>query len=471
MSRISPRVRPNVTRPYYHAPVVYVRQDGAGDEAVVAVDPASLGDGGASAEGPTGPARADWLVSAAPEGPFEPLPVALERDARLLDAFTRALPVPSLTAWSRVRYAVLAAAVVPLALTLDLDRGLLTRSAHGAGRLVLDLITFVFVAVELGRRVPRRPGFAAAALVAVAMRWALVATQACGRNVGVKVWLAAGLALASAIVILVRAPARARTALELLGKLGIAKGDALEAARRPPLPVTTVVASAAATAALPAMLFAARRAQMSLSAQAILAVVYAGAALFVVRRLTALAATKPRDASPPHLDPSRTPPLTERLKRHAPEIGLALAGGLALTAAAVYGSHAFFQAGDELARCASKLDAESKRAIAAEAAGLTKRLAEARGSLLVAFIAVVVTPFVEERLFRGLLQETLTQRYGRLYAIFASSFAFGLTHIGVYEAGLYQTFLLGVALGLTYAEGGLFASTFVHALFALLVLL
>ncbi|HSO33880.1 MAG TPA: hypothetical protein VLT33_15210, partial [Labilithrix sp.] len=95
--------------------MVYVRS--AGEDTARPCEPREL-----AAEGGSIAADAETLIARDATGPFAPLPVALDRDALLRDAFARAIPVPSLQAWSRMRWFVLAAAAVPLLMLLELDR-------------------------------------------------------------------------------------------------------------------------------------------------------------------------------------------------------------------------------------------------------------------------------------------------------------------------------------------------------------
>jgi len=150
---------------------------------------------------------------------------------------------------------------------------------------------------------------------------------------------------------------------------------------------------------------------------------------------------------------------SERITRGV--FGVAL--GLALTAALLHGSHQFFDAGGELARCTGKLDEASRRLLASEEAELARRLASVRASTMLALMTTAVMPLVEERIYRGVLMKTLVRRYGMTYGLVASAAAFGLAHVGVYELALYQTALLGIGLGIAYAEGGLVAAFVVHA--------
>jgi membrane protease YdiL (CAAX protease family) len=147
---------------------------------------------------------------------------------------------------------------------------------------------------------------------------------------------------------------------------------------------------------------------------------------------------------------------------------LAIAVGLALTAALLHGTHQFFDAGGELARCTGRLDEATRRLLAAEAAELSRRVANVRASTALVLTTTLVMPLAEERIYRGLLMRVLVKRYGLTYGLFASAVAFGLAHVGIYELALYQTVLLGIGFGIAYAEGGLVAAFVVHAAWNLL---
>jgi membrane protease YdiL (CAAX protease family) len=146
----------------------------------------------------------------------------------------------------------------------------------------------------------------------------------------------------------------------------------------------------------------------------------------------------------------------------------AIALGLVLTASLLHGSHQFFDAGGELARCTGHLDEASRRLLAAEASELARRVASVRASEALVLMTTAVMPLAEERIYRGLLMNVLVRRYGFTYGLFASAAAFGVAHVGVYELALYQTVLLGVGFGLAYAEGGIVAAFVVHAVWNLL---
>ena len=448
MRIISPRVSPNVTAPYYHGSVVHVRTDG--DAPSRTCEPRELvAEGGALA------VHADTLISRTADGPFAPVAVALERDAPLRDDVAKAIPVPSLTAWSRARFVVLALAAVPLLMLVELDRELVSKDLIGPGRLLVDLLLAAYVAFELTRRTPRMPAVAGAAMLAVSMRWFLVATRLCGKGVHPAVWAAAALSAGTALAILARAPSRGRVALELLAKLGITRSqaNAVKANDVKIPPGTLVLAAAAAAAGLPLLLYVLRRSGAGVWIQATAFVAYGAVVPAIVLRRDV------RDVPQRSVVDTRTTVVRALF---------AIALGLVLTASLLHGSHQFFDAGGELARCTGRLDEATRRLLAAEATELARRVASVRASTALVLMTTAVMPLAEERIYRGLLMNVLVRKYGLTYGLFASALAFGVAHVGVYELALYQTVLLGIGFGLAYAEGGLVAAFVVHAVWNLL---
>jgi membrane protease YdiL (CAAX protease family) len=437
---ISPRVIPNVTAPYYHGSVVHVRTEG--EAAARSCAPSELvADGGSLA------VHADTLISRTADGPFAPLAIALEHDAPLRDEVAGAIAVPSLAAWSRGRLVVLALAAVPLLMLLELDRELVGKELLGVGRLLVDVLLAAYVVFELTRRTPRMPAVAGAALLAVSMRWWLVATRLCGKGVHPAVWAAAALSVGTALALLARAPSRGRVALELLDKLGISRSEANAVkAKEAAAPAgALVVGAAAAAAGLPLLLWLLRRGGTPLWLQAAGFVAYAVVVPLVVLR---------RDGH------DRRPSVVRTL--------FAIALGLVLTASLLHGTHQFFDAGGELARCTGHLDEATRRLLTAEASELSRRVASVRASTALVVMTTAVMPLAEERIYRGLLMNVLVRKYGFTYGLFASAAAFGVAHVGIYELALYQTVLLGIGFGLAYAEGGLVAAFVVHAVWNLL---
>jgi membrane protease YdiL (CAAX protease family) len=436
--------------------VVYVRNDG---EALAQ----SCAPNELLAEGGSVAARADTLISLSSEGPFAPLAVALERNDALRDVVAASIPAPSLTAWSRARLVVLALAAVPLLMLVELDRELLGKELLGTGRLLVDVLLAAYVVFELTRRTPRMPAVAGVALLSVAMRWFLVTARLCGKGVHPAVWAAAALSFAAALAILARAPSRARVSLELMGKLGISRSEAnavraasisSEASEASKggreLPGTLVLAAIGAAAGLPLVLWLLRRSGAGIWLQATSFVAYAAVLPAIVLRR--------------HGKDERA-----RISRADVERAIfAIALGLVLTAALLHGTHQFFDAGGELARCTGRLDEATRRLLAAEASELARRVASVRASTALVLMTTAVMPLAEERIYRGLLMNVLVRKYGFTYGLFASAAAFGLAHVGVYELALYQTVLLGIGFGLAYAEGGLVAAFVVHAVWNLL---
>ncbi|MEA2753665.1 MAG: protease family protein [Myxococcales bacterium] len=448
MRIISPRVSPNVTAPYYHGSVVHVRTDGEAPSR--SCEPSEL-----AAEGGTVTVHADTLISRTAEGPFAPVATALERDAPLRDEVVKAIPVPSLTAWSTARYVVLALAAVPLLMLVELDRELVAKDLLGTGRLLVDLLLAAYVAFELTRRSPRMPAVAGAAMLAVSMRWFLVATRSCGKGVHPAVWAAAALSVGTAFAILARAPSRGRVALELLAKLGITRTQA-NAVKAKEVAVPSgalVVAAAAAAAGLPLVLYVLRKSGAG---------VWIQAAAFAAYAVVVPAIVLHRDAR--HVAQRSAGDTRTTVVRTL----FAIALGLVLTASLLHGAHQFFDAGGELARCTGRLDEATRRLLAAEATELSRRVASVRASTALVLMMTAVMPLAEERIYRGLLMNVLVRKYGFTYGLFASAAAFGVAHVGVYELALYQTVLLGIGFGLAYAEGGLVAAFVVHAVWNLL---
>lgn len=80
-----------------------------------------------------------------------------------------------------------------------------------------------------------------------------------------------------------------------------------------------------------------------------------------------------------------------------------------------------------------------------------------------AVTAVVLAPFFEETIFRGVLLPVLSRRLGSLGGVLLSSAVFGLAHLSIGE--FPALFVLGLLLGwLRLSSGRLSASIWMHAL-------
>jgi hypothetical protein len=84
---------------------------------------------------------------------------------------------------------------------------------------------------------------------------------------------------------------------------------------------------------------------------------------------------------------------------------------------------------------------------------------------LIVFTAIVVVPFVEELIFRGMIQTALRSYIVRPWpAIFVTSLVFVVFHAN--PEHWLALFALSLCLGYTYEKSGsLFRAIFVHALF------
>jgi membrane protease YdiL (CAAX protease family) len=310
---------------------------------------------------------------------------------------------------------------------LELDREI----AGSPARVVVDLLLIAWPVFELSRKTPRMPRIAATCMAAIAFRWAVVVTKLCGHRVHPLTWVALGLSIVAAALWLI-VPSRERIAIELFSKLGVERPDA------PPPPSSATLVAAIACAAGPPLFV-----HLGPNVGAIVLVAFAAAAPILLRHFG-------------HVAPPRGYVL------------LGIATGLVLTASAVSVGRQFFDVGAELARCVGRLDQETRLARGAESQELTRAVERVRASTPLIFMTVVVFPFAEERIYRGILQDVLVRKYGERFGIFAAALAFGVAHLGVYEVALYQTVLLGIGFGLAYAEGGLIASFVVHAVWNVL---
>lgn len=91
--------------------------------------------------------------------------------------------------------------------------------------------------------------------------------------------------------------------------------------------------------------------------------------------------------------------------------------------------------------------------------------------VMAAATAVIFAPFVEELLFRGLLQSSLSAVVGAWPAIVFIGVLFGLAHFGVWPDPIPLSFL-GIVLGLTMGRThSLWAPIFFHAFFNATMLL
>lgn len=89
------------------------------------------------------------------------------------------------------------------------------------------------------------------------------------------------------------------------------------------------------------------------------------------------------------------------------------------------------------------------------------------GTAMTILLLVVVAPFAEEVVFRGVLFSAFRESWGMWPAIFGSAAVFSAVHVNLYS--FVPLFLLGVGLGWLFAESrSLWVSVTAHATFNLL---
>ncbi len=383
------------------------------------------------------------------DGRWLSLPRALVESQALRETLAAAIEVPCLRGHGRLRAATGALAAFPMIAVLVLDLRAASGLVPGSlGLVAADLVSAAFVGRELARRTPRMPRVAAAILLAAGVRLLGLVMKVCARGVDVPTWLATGLAFAAGGLWLARAPTASRVALELGGKLGLARRDLSSARAEEDAEVSSrlFAVSLAAALGLPLALALARRAGTGLEAQALLLVAYGALVPLGVARVAGSNAT-----------PRRGPM----------DVAFGTAIGLVAAVALAGGGDAFMRAGDELARCAEKLDAESRRMVASHAQEVREALVRVRSSTWLTSMTVLAIPFAEERIYRGVLLPVLVRRYGRAYGVFATSLGFAVLHASVYVLAGWQVAMLGFAFALAYLEGGILAAIAAHALWSL----
>lgn len=376
------------------------------------------------------------------EGPFTSLADAPETP-RLREHLARALDVPSVRRWRRARPWLLLGLFPVLALA-DLERQLVALGTTGvAARLVGDLVVLAFMVLEIARPIPRHPKTWALASLGIGARYAYMIAAMCGSALPL-FWL--GLTLASAACVLSFATMPSPRALER------DVHAALEVPRISQKTLTPnakpLVAAVMAALVLPAALFGARALGASVLAQGLVFVVVGGALPFAVRL-----------PARPGARIAQGRPWLERVDAAA----CGFAAAIALTRLV----HYTIIATSELLRCAAPhaYDAFARAFVDAQTAEITHHAISARTEAVLATAAVLVVPIIEERLYRATLQRALRERTTAAKAIAGASVIFGLAHLGVYRAAIYQTVLLGVAFGVAYEEAGLTAAIVAHTLY------
>lgn len=391
-----------------------------------------------------GPPRVDamTLVSRKKEGPFVPLLVALRTDGGLLAAFARALEVPSLKRARPLRTWMLAG-LMPLLVVTELERELWVKGAAVGARMVADAFLVVALAIELLRPVPPRPRAVSLVFFAVGARYVFMILSAKGQGLSAMIWVAPAISIAAGALAFLL-PARERLVTEVASRLH------LEVPRTDEQSDPRAIRSAIAAAiVLPASLLVARKIGLTLWEQAgVFLVVGAIASYFVAGSL--------RGA----------------LRRGWPATGESIAYGLVRTfGLAGLAHHVAGSIGEVWKMLSPEGFAHTgARFFEAESLESSRQVEAVKARLAFVGMTVVFGPIIEELIYRGGVQRTLRARLGAPGAIAIASLLFAVAHVGVYQAAIYQTVVLGIAFGLTLEEGGIVCAIAVHAIWNLYLL-
>jgi membrane protease YdiL (CAAX protease family) len=91
------------------------------------------------------------------------------------------------------------------------------------------------------------------------------------------------------------------------------------------------------------------------------------------------------------------------------------------------------------------------------------RIDQSLNSSYGAIITIIVAPIFEEYFFRGMIQQSLVQRYGSLVGVLLAAALFGIIHFNPVQIG--GAFLGGIAIGYVYNRTqSLSAAIFIHSL-------
>ena len=141
----------------------------------------------------TGPWSPDEVLEAAPGGddcialrrydPFVPLDRDLDRNDALRESLSYAFPSESAARYARTRF-LLFAGLVPLLMLVAFDWDLLRTQHPGAGAaLAVDILSVLFLAIDIARPAPRHPYVTVAMLCTTALRLALLVATRCGARI------------------------------------------------------------------------------------------------------------------------------------------------------------------------------------------------------------------------------------------------------------------------------------------------
>ncbi|HEX7664739.1 MAG TPA: type II CAAX endopeptidase family protein [Polyangiaceae bacterium] len=391
-------------------------------------------------------------VSRSPTGPFDPFPQAFE-DGGLREDFALALRLPAEVTYRKVR-PFLFLSLLPLLMLLELDRELAFDAVTGSvARVLLDLVLVLVVARDLWRPLPRHGLIDASVLFGAAGRFTLLIAKSCGHEPHAIIYGAPVLALAMAIAIALASPSRRKVLVELHAALGLDPPPASRNVAPTPKESRAIWPALAIAIFLPPALWLSGKIGGLWIQAAVMVAWGIGLPQLVIPRVDDLV---PRRSS--------------RYSRLSSLYwGLA---GIALTAGLTGGIHYLVDAVAQVFACSeTRASAGASSFVANETREAAKGIFAARESIAFFVMTVGVSPLIEERVYRALLQRVATARFGPRGGIGVASVVFGLAHLGVYRVAVYQTILLGVSFGVAFEEGGLVASLVTHAVWNLYLLL
>lgn len=408
----------------------------------------------------------DDCLSLRESGPFVPVGVGLNYDDRLREVMLEAFPNPRAYRYARKRLA-LYLCLVPILLWTLMDGQMLVAGRDGAmAALMMDVLSVVWVAVDLGRPVPRHPHLMAAAFGCASMRWIQFACMRCGDASGLWMLAFALLAAVGALWMLWAAPSPRAMADHIRAALAIPPPTVLPSRSTPGF-FRTIVFSVSAAGLLPVILWLMRDQAWSLQMQLI---VFAAFSLLVPYAGRVYVGREP----PIHRDVwvgafggsvacfRSTPRVKVQALAKAAMVGITC---LILSFSLVRGC----QGGVEAV-------ASAQQCVAAEPSALHRLLDEQRVETSTSvpskemkwlLLTGLMVPAAEELVYRGLVQHALRRRLKRRWAIGVSALLFGVAHVVVFPMSVYQTVLLGLSFGIAYERGGILASLWAHMLWNL----
>jgi membrane protease YdiL (CAAX protease family) len=428
-----------------------------------------------------GPLSPDQILEAAPSEDdcialrADDVFVALNRDIDRNDALREALlhsfPTERSTRYTRMRF-LLFAGLVPVLMLVAFDWDLLRMGHPGAGAaLAVDVLSVLFVAIDVARPAPRHPYVTVATMCTTSLRIGLLVATRCGSGIHPLIPLFGVVALGTAATAWVAAPTPRAIADHLRQTLALAPPTRLPARTMRGF-YRTIAYAIGAAALLPGMLWALRAFDTPVELQLLAFVSFAVVVPHVGRVFVGHEPTPLRDAvaSAFGVSSERRIPSFATSRRALVRIAVAAIASLVLSFALVRGAQGLLELTARAEACFAGPDAGAptlQRFIDAQRQEVEaeRRPNEAPWLLL----TILVVPMAEELVYRGLVQQALRRRLRRRLALGLTALLFGLAHLVVYRNAIYQPVLVGLSFGLAYERAGILASILAHLLWNLLL--